>query len=176
MAPPAKSVSSERAVADEGRSNDSDGSAIDQTDSLAVGEFVYQSLDPLDPRKVALNMFELYCHELITTPSVSRRAFLIDEMRVSRIFDFAVRMGELADRGDLYGTQTKPVSSHFFSLLLIAELSILSEGSFNTSMITVACSIARVSQTWWHVSAPDMPMRCPKRPREVASRASFLIV
>eukprot|EP00578_Thalassiosira_sp_NH16_P007264 CAMPEP_0181126696 /NCGR_PEP_ID=MMETSP1071-20121207/27779_1 /TAXON_ID=35127 /ORGANISM="Thalassiosira sp., Strain NH16" /LENGTH=582 /DNA_ID=CAMNT_0023212339 /DNA_START=166 /DNA_END=1914 /DNA_ORIENTATION=- len=100
MAPPAKSVSSERAVADEGRSNDNDGSAIDQTDSLAVGEFVYQSLDPLDPRKVALNMFELYCHELITTPSVSRRAFLIDEMRylIRRLIQHQYDYGRLFNR------------------------------------------------------------------------------
>lgn len=44
---------------------------------------IYQSLDPLDPRKVSLEIFELYCHEMITAPIVGRRAYLITKMRVS---------------------------------------------------------------------------------------------
>ena len=46
-------------------------------------EDIYQSLDPLDPRKVSLEIFELYCHEMITAPIVGRRAYLITKMRVS---------------------------------------------------------------------------------------------
>jgi hypothetical protein len=41
------------------------------------------SLDPLDPRTVALDIFEVYCHEMVTTSTVGRRAFLIEKMRVS---------------------------------------------------------------------------------------------
>ena len=44
---------------------------------------IYQSLDPLDPRKVSLDIFEMYCHEMVNTPSVSRRAYLINKMKVS---------------------------------------------------------------------------------------------
>ncbi len=44
---------------------------------------VMASLDPLDPRRVALDIFEVYCHEMVTTSSVGRRAYLIDRMRVS---------------------------------------------------------------------------------------------
>lgn len=47
---------------------------------------IYQSLDPLDPRKVSLEIFELYCHEMITAPIVGRRAYLITKMRVSACF------------------------------------------------------------------------------------------
>ena len=46
-------------------------------------DMVMASLDPLDPRKVALDIFEVYCHEMVTTSSVGRRAYLIDRMRVS---------------------------------------------------------------------------------------------
>lgn len=41
------------------------------------------SLDPLDPRRVSLDIFEVYCHEMLTTAEVGRRAFLIKKMRVS---------------------------------------------------------------------------------------------
>lgn len=41
------------------------------------------SLDPLDPRKVSLDIFEVYCHEMVMTSSVGRRAYLIEKMRVS---------------------------------------------------------------------------------------------
>ena len=52
----------------------------------APGESVFASLDPLDPRKVSLDIFELYCQEMLTTPFVGRRVFLIKKMRVSRLF------------------------------------------------------------------------------------------
>jgi len=42
-----------------------------------------ESLDPLDPRKVSLDLFELYCYEMIMTGDMSRRVFLIKKMRVS---------------------------------------------------------------------------------------------
>jgi hypothetical protein len=54
------------------------------------GEEIYQFLDPLDPRRVSLEIFELYCHEMISTPIVGRRAYLIKKMRVSH-FDKVVR-------------------------------------------------------------------------------------
>ena len=54
--------------------------------AAAPGESVFASLDPLDPRKVSLDIFELYCQEMLTTPFVGRRVFLIKKMRVSRLF------------------------------------------------------------------------------------------
>jgi hypothetical protein len=42
-----------------------------------------ETLDPLDPRRVSLDIFEVYCHEMVTTGEVRRRAFLIKKMRVS---------------------------------------------------------------------------------------------
>ena len=42
-----------------------------------------ESLDPLDPRKVSLDIFELYCHEMIMSEEVPRRAYLIKKLRVS---------------------------------------------------------------------------------------------
>jgi len=52
---------------------------------LAAGTVgIYQGLDPLDPRKVSFDLFELYCHELLNTEVVGRRAYLIDKMRVRK--------------------------------------------------------------------------------------------
>ena len=45
--------------------------------------FDLESLDPLDPRKVSLDIFELYCHEMIMSEEVERRAYLIKKLRVS---------------------------------------------------------------------------------------------
>jgi hypothetical protein len=42
-----------------------------------------ESLDPLDARRVSLDIFELYSYEAIMTEDVGRRAFLIGKMRVS---------------------------------------------------------------------------------------------
>ena len=56
-----------------------DGSHEDAADS---GEDIYQSIDPLDPRKVSLDIFEMYCHEMVNTPTIGRRAYLITQMRV----------------------------------------------------------------------------------------------
>lgn len=42
-----------------------------------------ESLDPLDPRRVSLDIFELYCYEAIMTNEVGRRVFLIKKLRVS---------------------------------------------------------------------------------------------
>ncbi len=54
------------------------------------------SLDPLDPRKVALDIFEVYCHEMVTTSTVGRKAFLIEKMRVrvcvSRNVPFSIHL------------------------------------------------------------------------------------
>ena len=47
------------------------------------GQMIYSSLDPLDPRRVSLDLFELYCYEMIMTQDVGRRVFLIKKMRVS---------------------------------------------------------------------------------------------
>eukprot|EP00581_Thalassiosira_minuscula_P013882 CAMPEP_0183736140 /NCGR_PEP_ID=MMETSP0737-20130205/48588_1 /TAXON_ID=385413 /ORGANISM="Thalassiosira miniscula, Strain CCMP1093" /LENGTH=559 /DNA_ID=CAMNT_0025970073 /DNA_START=81 /DNA_END=1761 /DNA_ORIENTATION=+ len=60
-----------------------DEGAVAANDSPASkGINHYQPLlDPLDPRKVALDMFELYSKEMITTASVARRAFLINNMK-----------------------------------------------------------------------------------------------
>ena len=58
--------------------------AINNKDEiLQVGEKIYQSLDPLDPRKIALDIFEVYCHEMLWTKFIGRRAYLIIKMRVS---------------------------------------------------------------------------------------------
>jgi hypothetical protein len=59
------------------------GAAITTTGSLAAGGDVYRSLDPLDPRRVSLDIFEAYCHEMLATESVDRRAYLIGKMKVS---------------------------------------------------------------------------------------------
>lgn len=45
-----------------------------------------ESLDPLDPRRVSLDIFEVYCHEMLNSEEVGRRAFLIKKMRVSCMF------------------------------------------------------------------------------------------
>lgn len=52
-------------------------------DSLELGDEIYRTVDPLDPRKVSMDIFELYSHELLMTPSVGRRAYLVKKMRVS---------------------------------------------------------------------------------------------
>ncbi len=44
---------------------------------------IYQLLDPLDPRKVSLDIFEMYCHELVHTDSIGRMAYLMDKTKVS---------------------------------------------------------------------------------------------
>ena len=51
--------------------------------TLQVGEKIYLMLDPLDPRKIALDIFEVYCHEMLCTKFIGRRAYLIIKMRVS---------------------------------------------------------------------------------------------
>lgn len=56
----------------------------DQNTSIEVGELIYNTIDPLDPRKVSFDIFEVYCHEMLTTNYVGRRAYLISQMRVSR--------------------------------------------------------------------------------------------
>ena len=48
-----------------------------------ANDAILASLDPLDPRRVSLDIFEVYCHEMVMTSSVGRRAYLIDKMRVS---------------------------------------------------------------------------------------------
>ena len=58
----------------------------DQNTSIEVGELIYNTIDPLDPRKVSFDIFEAYCHEMLTTNYVGRRANLISQMRVSTKF------------------------------------------------------------------------------------------
>ena len=71
-------------VSEEGRTNNNDNDdGTNTNDKLAVGESIYQALDPLDPRKVALDIFEVYCYEMLTTKFIGRRAYLIKKMRVS---------------------------------------------------------------------------------------------
>ena len=53
---------------------------------LQVGEKIYLMLDPLDPRKIALDIFEVYCHEMLCTKFIGRRAYLITKMRVSLVY------------------------------------------------------------------------------------------
>jgi hypothetical protein len=65
---------------DEKMSGDEGGAHDDAADTR---HDIYQSLDPLDPRKVSLDIFEMYCHEMVNTPSVGRRAYLINKMKVS---------------------------------------------------------------------------------------------
>ena len=55
----------------------------DNLNGYELGQMIYSSLDPLDPRRVSLDLFELYCHEMIMTQDVGRRVFLINKMRVS---------------------------------------------------------------------------------------------
>lgn len=44
---------------------------------------IHQKLDdPLDPRKVSLDIFENYCQEMLNTDNIGRRAYLIVKMRV----------------------------------------------------------------------------------------------
>ena len=58
----------------------------DQNNSIEVGELIYNTIDPLDPRKVSFDIFEVYCHEMLTTNYVGRRAYLIGQMRVSTFY------------------------------------------------------------------------------------------
>jgi hypothetical protein len=44
--------------------------------------------DPLDPRKVALDIFENYCQEMLNTDDIGRRAYLIVKMRVSDLTSY----------------------------------------------------------------------------------------
>ena len=67
-------MNDEKMVGDEGGARD---------DAADTKQDIYQSLDPLDPRKVSLDIFEMYCHEMVNTPSVGRRAYLINKMKVS---------------------------------------------------------------------------------------------
>lgn len=82
MSSPVKSVAAAAEVSEEGRTNNNDNDTT-TNDKLAVGESIYQALDPLDPRKVALDIFEVYCYEMLTTKFIGRRAYLIKKMRVS---------------------------------------------------------------------------------------------
>ena len=83
MSSPVKSVAAAE-VSEEGRTNNNDNDTT-TNDKLAVGESIYQALDPLDPRKVALDIFEVYCYEMLTTKFIGRRAYLIKKMRVSHL-------------------------------------------------------------------------------------------
>lgn len=65
-----------------GYNEDDDGRSAYHADA-ADAQDMYHFLDPLDPRKVSLDIFEMYCHEMIITPMISRRAYLINKMKVS---------------------------------------------------------------------------------------------
>ena len=75
-------------AARDGPIDDDDGAARRTTGSLAAGEGVYRSLDPLDPRRVSLDIFEVYCHEMLASECVERRAYLINKTRVSNRTSF----------------------------------------------------------------------------------------
>ena len=66
-----------------GGPNVDDESAVLVATGGGEGEGVYRSLDPLDPRRVSMDIFELYCQEMLVTDFVGRRAYLINKMRVS---------------------------------------------------------------------------------------------
>lgn len=69
-------------------------SAPDAAASIGrVGLEILSSLDPLDPRAVALDVFEVYCHEQLATDDVGRRAFLIKKMKVRLLFSSVRRRG-----------------------------------------------------------------------------------
>ena len=85
MDPPPRVVNDMNGVTSpESKTDGTDMDDMEMGDSLAMGEIIYRSLDPLDPRKVSLDIFELYCHEMLATPHVRRRAYLAEKMRVSR--------------------------------------------------------------------------------------------
>ena len=49
------------------------------------------TLDPLDPRIVSRDIFELYCYEMIMEENeVRRRAFLVAKVKVSPLFFLAI--------------------------------------------------------------------------------------
>ncbi|KAL9180091.1 hypothetical protein ACHAXT_008061 [Thalassiosira profunda] len=68
--------------------------------SLPGGRANDEPLDPLDPRRVSLDLFELYCFEMLSAPyeHVGRRAYLVEKMR------YMIRrlIGEQYDYGRLY--------------------------------------------------------------------------
>ena len=82
MAKLAKKVPAANNMARGGTTVD-DESAVVVATGGGVGEGVYRSLDPLDPRRVSMDIFELYCQEMLVTDFVGRRAYLINKMRVS---------------------------------------------------------------------------------------------
>ena len=47
---------------------------------------ILDSLDPLDPRKISFDMFELYCQEMLMTSFVGRRVYLIEKTRVRSFY------------------------------------------------------------------------------------------
>ncbi len=63
----------EAMIADDGGPHDDGGTRED----------IYQFLDPLDPRKVSLDIFEMYCHELVHANSIGRMAYIMDKTKVS---------------------------------------------------------------------------------------------
>ena len=75
-------ASKAKSTADNRTKNHEDDDLTIPLDSHAVGERVYTTLDPLHPRKVAFDLFEVMCHEMINTTLTSRRAALIKDMRV----------------------------------------------------------------------------------------------
>ena len=48
----------------------------------------HQFTDPLDSRKVTIDLFELYCVKMLSTNNVDKRTFLRDELSVSRLPSF----------------------------------------------------------------------------------------
>jgi hypothetical protein len=74
-------------LAKKSASNTARGGTVDDDSAVVAaggaGEGLYQSLDPLDPRRVSLDILELYCHEMLVTDLVDRRVYLIGKMMVS---------------------------------------------------------------------------------------------
>lgn len=71
--------------------------ATDTDDERREGSFD-PSQDPLNPRKVAMDIFEAYCHDVLMTSSVERRSYLMNETKymVERL------IGKQYDHGRLY--------------------------------------------------------------------------
>jgi hypothetical protein len=60
---------------------------VDEADA-GVSDIHQKLDDPLDPRKVSLDIFENYCQEMLNTDDIGRRAYLIVKMRVSDLTSY----------------------------------------------------------------------------------------
>ena len=133
---------------EEDQAND-ESQVVLPTDSLAVGEMIYQDLDPLDSRKVALNLFEVYCHEMLSTKYIARRAFLLKEMKVSLLFDKLQTTTKWSYK--------KISSTDCIYLFLPILTSILLRGLLAVSLIMASYITISLWQTLLHAYVAVMP-------------------